>query len=384
MGLMASNVARVADRAEKAQRGEIINQRRSCGKGRMHDMKIKSLIVAGVMPLLLSPALVLAEMERDKGQTGQYGAEQHQQHGQHGQARGPAQEQEMRGQRRMTGDAEFINQQQQDQFLAESLIGQSLETHDGEELGEISDLLLDRDGRIAGLIVSVGGGLDAFERRGAAGAGEAVGGREVALRWEAIELTVQDGETVARVDIDRQTLQQAAEFEEREQASFGATAQRERQQETGRATAQHRDRDYGDRAGVREQERDTAVMRDEQRTTGATVQRERRVGMEVFITRQEHDMFTADDLIGSAVHDARGEEIGKIADLLLDRQGEVVGLVVGVGGFLGIGQREVALSWDAVELTTDEDGDPIARIGLDEQTLENAPEFEERDTGGAW
>jgi sporulation protein YlmC with PRC-barrel domain len=346
----------------------------------MHDMKIKSLIVAGVMPLLLSPALVLAEMERDKGQkgqTGQYGAEQHQQHGQ---ARGQAYEHEMRGQRGMTGDAEFISQQEQDQFLAENLIGQSLETHDGEELGEISDLLIDRDGRIAGLIVSVGGGLDAMQRRGTAGAREAVGGREVALRWEAIELTVQEGETVARVDIDRQTLEQAAQFEEREQAGFGATAgagaQRERQQETDRATAQHRDRDYGERAGVREQERDPAV--------GATVQRERRVGMDAFITRQEHDMFTADNLIGSAVHDARGEEIGQIADLLLDRQGEVVGLVVGVGGFLGIGQREVALSWDAVELTTDEDGDPIARVDLDEQTLENAPEFEQLDRGRTW
>jgi hypothetical protein len=44
--------------------------------------------------------------------------------------------------------------------------------------------------------------------------------------------------------------------------------------------------------------------------------------------------------------------VGKIADLLLDRDGSVKSVVIGIGGFLGIGRKEVALPYSAIHWQT--------------------------------
>jgi sporulation protein YlmC with PRC-barrel domain len=136
----------------------------------------------------------------------------------------------------------------------------------------------------------------------------------------------------------------------------------------------------------REEQAQRAQQQQRQQQPGATAQqqRQRMTGQAAIIQRQEMDQFRADNLIGSSVQNMQGEEIGQISDLLLDRDGNVVGLVVGVGGFLGVGERDVALSWDAIQLTTDQDGEPIAQVDMDQQTLERAPEFERRDDRQGW
>jgi sporulation protein YlmC with PRC-barrel domain len=351
----------------------------------------KGLIVAGVVPLLLAPALGLAERDTDA---------MHHERGQaqHEQARGEAYEHRAETARAgHEGKAQFLSEQKQDQFSAESLIGKPLKAQDDEDIGEIADLLLDRQGNVAGVIVSVSGELGTtpgeFDREGepADTTGEldrerGPEGREIALSWDAIDLDMEDGEPVARANIDREQLEQASEFETRDEQGLGAPRtgyEREHEREhEGVATREYeRDqegvaaRDYeGDQEGVAA--RDYEGERDPMAERG--MERDR------FITRQEMDHFTADNLIGSSVQGVDGEEIGQIADLLIDRDGSVAGVVVGVGGFLGMGERNVALSWDAIQLATDEDGQPVAHVDVDEGTLENAPEFEERDDGGVW
>jgi hypothetical protein len=56
------------------------------------------------------------------------------------------------------------------------------------------------------------------------------------------------------------------------------------------------------------------------------------------------------DLRGTRVYGSNNESIGDISDLLLDRQGQVVAAIVGVGGFLGIGQKDVAVPFSALEI----------------------------------
>jgi hypothetical protein len=58
----------------------------------------------------------------------------------------------------------------------------------------------------------------------------------------------------------------------------------------------------------------------------------------------------ASDLRGTRVYSSNNESIGDISDLLLDRQGQVVAAIVGVGGFLGIGQKDVAVPFQALEI----------------------------------
>lgn len=57
---------------------------------------------------------------------------------------------------------------------------------------------------------------------------------------------------------------------------------------------------------------------------------------------REHEM-RASKLIGSSIHDAADQKIGSITDLIVDRDGKVTEVVVGVGGFLGAGEKNVAV-----------------------------------------
>ncbi len=49
--------------------------------------------------------------------------------------------------------------------------------------------------------------------------------------------------------------------------------------------------------------------------------------------------------------------------------------MVGVGGFLGIGEKDVAVAFSAIEPRTDEDGDVTLYLNATQEQLEAAPEF---------
>lgn len=96
-----------------------------------------------------------------------------------------------------------------------------------------------------------------------------------------------------------------------------------------------------------------------------------------FMTEQAGDQIRSDQLIGSDIVNMSEESIGKIDDLLLNQEGRVVGIIVGVGGFLGMGEKHVALAWEAIEITSDEEGSGTyqVRATVDKDALENAEAF---------
>jgi sporulation protein YlmC with PRC-barrel domain len=52
------------------------------------------------------------------------------------------------------------------------------------------------------------------------------------------------------------------------------------------------------------------------------------------------------------VYDPGDNKIGEIMDVLVDREGKATALIIGVGGFLGAGEKDVAVPFDAVRVTT--------------------------------
>src|SRR6187200_867838 len=52
------------------------------------------------------------------------------------------------------------------------------------------------------------------------------------------------------------------------------------------------------------------------------------------------------------VYDPSDAKIGAIEDVLVDREGRIVAFIVGVGGFLGMGEKDVAVPFNAVQLTS--------------------------------
>ena len=81
------------------------------------------------------------------------------------------------------------------------------------------------------------------------------------------------------------------------------------------------------------------------------------------------------ETIGQAVYNRTGERIGEVDELLIDSSGRILAAVVGVGGFLGIGERSVAVAYRAFEMSRGPDGKPRLVINVDKATLKNAPEY---------
>src|ERR1051325_11352741 len=70
------------------------------------------------------------------------------------------------------------------------------------------------------------------------------------------------------------------------------------------------------------------------------------------MTRMQMGQIMASDLIGTRVVSANNESIGDINDVIVDRNGQVMAAVVGVGGFLGIGEKDVAIPFKSLEFAT--------------------------------
>jgi sporulation protein YlmC with PRC-barrel domain len=80
--------------------------------------------------------------------------------------------------------------------------------------------------------------------------------------------------------------------------------------------------------------------------------------------------------MGKAVQNSAGEKIGTVKDILFDDQGKMGAFILGVGGFLGIGEKSVAISFDMVKPTKDKDGNMIlVAASLDKDSINSAPDF---------
>jgi len=67
----------------------------------------------------------------------------------------------------------------------------------------------------------------------------------------------------------------------------------------------------------------------------------------------------ASKLVGLSVYNEKNESVGSINDMLTDKNGKIVAIVIGVGGFLGVGEHLVAVPFEKVKFSTE----PVAYTG---------------------
>ena len=71
-----------------------------------------------------------------------------------------------------------------------------------------------------------------------------------------------------------------------------------------------------------------------------------------FMTQMQPNQIMASKLIGTRVVSSNNESIGDINDVIVDRNGQAVAAVVGVGGVLGIGEKDVAVPFNSLEFAS--------------------------------
>jgi sporulation protein YlmC with PRC-barrel domain len=81
------------------------------------------------------------------------------------------------------------------------------------------------------------------------------------------------------------------------------------------------------------------------------------------------------DLVGKSVYNTSNERIGEIEDIIVANDGRVAAAVVGVGGFLGIGERKVALSYPTLQMMRESNGAVKPVVNASKEVLRDAPEY---------
>lgn len=216
-----------------------------------------------------------------------------------------------------------------DGHLASNIIGQTVysgTSDDAESIGKVSDIVLSPEGEAQAAIIGVGGFLG-------------IGKKDVAIEYDLLHWNDRDGSRYLVVETTREALEALPVFDVAAykpmpaDAAIGNTkpatgaeigAASEPAAKTARAPADNNNAD-------------TDATTDDTHT--AAIDRSNMT--EVMIAD-----VSADDLIGSAIYGVDDEKVGSIADVILSTDGLIDAVTVDVGGFLGIGAKEVALDLD--------------------------------------
>ncbi|MGN7292147.1 PRC-barrel domain-containing protein [Rhizobium sp. SAFR-030] len=99
-----------------------------------------------------------------------------------------------------------------------------------------------------------------------------------------------------------------------------------------------------------------------------------------YLTQQSETQMSANDYIGKAIYNGENNSIGDVNDIIIEQNGGIAAVVVGVGGFLGIGEKNVALPMSKVTMSRDTENQDV-RLTTTEtaEALKSAPEFQTLD-----
>lgn len=229
-----------------------------------------------------------------------------------------------------------------DGHLASNIIGQTVYSgtgDDAQDIGRISDLVLSPDGEAEAAVVGVGGFLG-------------IGQKDVAIEYDLLHWADRDDSRYLVVETTKEALDALPVFDKAAyqpmpaDAAIGNTkpaSGAEIGAATPPATAPTTETTTTETTTTETAEapadsNDTGMDATDTTQTAAID----RSGMTEVVAAD----ISADELIGTDVYGANDEDVGSIADVILSTDGTVDAVTVDVGGFLGIGAKEVALDLD--------------------------------------
>jgi sporulation protein YlmC with PRC-barrel domain len=92
---------------------------------------------------------------------------------------------------------------------------------------------------------------------------------------------------------------------------------------------------------------------------------------------------TVTDWYKQDVYDPNNNKIGQVMDVLVDRSGKVSTLIVGVGGFLGVDEKDVAVPFDQIQATPN-NNKMLLVMNTTKDSLKSAPGFKYDRTTTSW
>ncbi|WP_424982581.1 PRC-barrel domain-containing protein [Maritalea sp. S77] len=268
-----------------------------------------------------------------------------------------------------------------------------------ESVGNIHDIVMDEEGNAEWIIVGVGGFL---------GLGE----KEVALSVDNIEWVERDGERVivtstTKADLEAEPAFDRAAVESQGEYSAERLSWTEEGQQWLKDTQMKAQKALDDMSMTDEQKGEDGKTAPTPPSNGENTDTTMTDGQDLAVEGQDGDMSTdgsaqmdtntdwnwdadgmetiangelsAEELIGTRVYGPDREDVGEISDVLMTQDGQVTAYIVDVGGFLGLGEKPVALSANELKIYTDANGEFRVRSEFTKETLESGPTYSEEE-----
>lgn len=242
-------------------------------------------------------------------------------------------------------------------YNSESQIEDGYTINDGgetewDDIGEINDIIVSKDGEIRAVVLGVGGFL---------GLGE----RDVTVSMDAIKVVQEKDDADDRflvVTTSKEILENAPVFE----------ADMDDDMAENNDSMAKDDAVEKDMAETKVD--DTTAMSNDSALVRPVMERDGYAEIEPV----EVEQLTAEKIQGSYVYGENDETVGEIGSLLMNDDGKVSQAVINVGGFLGLGEKPVAVSFEKIQILKGVDGDDY-RFYIDstQEKLEALPEYED-------
>jgi sporulation protein YlmC with PRC-barrel domain len=285
--------------------------------------------------------------------------------------------------------------------LASMIIGENVYNGMGEgaeNIGKVNDLVLSPDGQVEAIVIGVGGFLG-------------IGRKDVAIEYDLVEWVERDNDRWLVVETTAEALKAQPEFdraafrpmpadadiaepkpvtkEELKKAEQAVQAEQqaaeaEQQPAEGEEQMAETAQPAADEPATDQQQAAEAQRPAEGEEQAAETNEQPMTGQETTaaIDRSQlealpADQIRAEELIGTAVYGANDEHVGEIGDVILTTDGQIDAIIVDVGGFLGLGEKEVAIGMDNLNFMTDAEGNHYLYTELTKEQLEAHPAYDE-------
>jgi sporulation protein YlmC with PRC-barrel domain len=255
-----------------------------------------------------------------------------------------------------------------DGFLATNLIGETVyngTSEDAENIGEVNDVVIGANGQVEAVIIGVGGFLG-------------IGEKNVAMNYPDLKWAEKDGDRWIVVNATKDQLQAQAEFDRTPYdpapaAATDTTAMAPAPAETTTPPADQSAQAPAETTTTPTEDKMAAAPADQpaatDTTTTAAIDKSKLTEVPAADIRSE-------DLVGTTVYGMNDANVGEIGDVVLTQDGKVDAVIIDVGGFLGIGEKEVAVGMDNLMFMKDPDGENYLYTTFTKEQLDAAAAYD--------
>ncbi len=257
-------------------------------------------------------------------------------------------------------------------FLASDLIGEKVYNgtgDDAENIGAVNDVVVGADGQVESVVIGVGGFLG-------------IGEKNVAMNYGDIEWAEREGDRWIVVNATKEQLEAQAEFDMRpyEPAPVADTTAMAPPPATDKTTPTDGDAVQAPAAGettaqapAAPADETTAAAPADSTATDTTMTS---AIDKSTLTEMPAGDIRAEDLVGTTVYGTNDANLGEIGDVVLSQDGKVDAVIIDVGGFLGVGEKEVAVGMDNLAFMTDKDGNKYLYTTFTKEQLDAAAAYD--------